>query len=125
MSRITITVQDMVIRAELFETPTAKSVERLLPLTGTANVWGDELYFTIPLIAAPEEDARENVEVGELGYWPEGPALCIFFGPTPASTDEKPRAYSPVNVFGRTLDDATVLRNVSGGSAITVTHADN
>ena len=120
MTRITISIEDIAIRAELFDTPTAKALERLLPLTGTANVWGDEIYFTIPLEIDMEADAREDVDVGELGYWPSGPAFCIFFGPTPVSTDDRPRAYSPVNVFGRTLDDASVLKNVPGGAAVNV-----
>ncbi len=120
MTMITISIEDVTIRAELFDTPTAKAVERLLPLTGTANVWGDEIYFTIPLEVDMEEDAREDVEVGELGYWPSGPAFCIFFGPTPVSTDERPKAYSPVNVFGRTLDDVMALKTVSGGATVNV-----
>ncbi|HPJ93410.1 MAG TPA: cyclophilin-like fold protein [Deltaproteobacteria bacterium] len=120
MTMITISIEDVTIRAELFDTPTAEAIERLLPLTGTANVWGDEIYFTIPLEVDMEADAREDVEVGELGYWPSGPAFCIFFGPTPVSTDERPRAYSPVNVFGRTLDDAGGLKTVSGGATINV-----
>ena len=117
---ISISVQDITIRAELGNTPTAKTIEKLLPLTGTANVWGDKIYFTIPLEIALEQDARENVKVGELGYWPAGPAFCIFFGPTPVNTDDRTRAYSQVNVFGRTLDDATVLRNVSGKAVVNV-----
>jgi hypothetical protein len=120
MTKIMISVQDITIRAELGATPTAKAIEKLLPLTGSAILWGDEIYFTIPLEIDLEEDARENVEVGELGYWPAGPAFCIFFGPTPVSTDDRPRAYSPVNVFGRTVDDATVLRNISGKAVVKV-----
>ncbi len=61
-----------------------------------------------------------GVEVGELGYWPAGPAFCIFFGPTPVSKDEKPRAYSPVNVFGRVLGDATRFKSVPNGAKVTV-----
>jgi hypothetical protein len=67
-----------------------------------------------------EPDAREEVEVGDLGYWPTGPAFCIFFGPTPVSTDQKPRAYSPVNIFGRTLQDTRVLKVIGGGAVIRV-----
>ena len=40
------------------------------------------------------------MEVGEVAYWPPGQALCIFFGPTPASVGDEPRAASPVNPLG-------------------------
>lgn len=123
MTKIKITVHDLAIEAELFETHTAKAIEGLLPLEGSVNLWGDELYFTIPLKVPLEPDARETVEAGELGYWPQGPALCVFFGPTPASTDQRPRAYSPVNVFGRAISDATVLKDIPDGAKITVTLA--
>ena len=58
--------------------------------------------------------------MGELGYWPVGAAFCIFFGPTPVSIDERPRAYSPVNVFGRTLGDAAVFKKVEQGAKVRV-----
>jgi hypothetical protein len=85
-----------------------------------ANVWGDEIYFEIPVRADQEPDAHEQVGVGELGYWPVGRAFCIFFGPTPVSTDERPRAYSPVNIVGRVLDDATSLRGVQHGARVRI-----
>ena len=105
MSRIVITIEGIILTAELYETETAKAVDRLLPIKGTASLWGEEVYFTIPLRMGLHADAREEVDPGELGYWPEGPAFCIFFGRTPVSVSEKPRAYSPVNVFGRILGD--------------------
>jgi len=66
-------------------------------------------------------DARQEVGIGDLGFWPAGDAFCIFFGPTPVSTSEIPKAYSPVNVFGHILGDATELRKVSSGDEIKVT----
>lgn len=120
MKQIVISVEGISLRAELFDTPTAHEVERLLPIEASVAVWGQEIYFDIPLETGLEAEARQDVEVGDLGYWPDGPALCIFFGPTPVSTTERPRAYSPVNVFGRTLDDARVLRKVRAGAAILV-----
>jgi hypothetical protein len=75
------------------------------------------------VVAEQASDARAEVEVGELGYWPVGHAFCIFFGPTPASTDERPRAYSPVNILGRVLGDATQLRGVRNGEAVRLTRA--
>ena len=68
--------------------------------------------------ASLEPDARADVAVGELGYWPVGSAFCIFFGPTPASTGKEPRAYSPVNILGRVLGDATGCRGVRSGAAV-------
>lgn len=118
MSSITISVGDVTVQAELLNTPTAEKIKASLPLKGQAHVWGEEIYFEIPIAIPLEDDARAAVEVGELGYWPSGPAFCIFFGPTPVSTDEKPRAYSPVNIFGRVIGDVGPLRSVTNGEPI-------
>jgi len=123
-TRINITVGKMSLAAEMLNTLTATRVFEILPLEGSANVWGDEIYFDIPLALEPEPDARADVEVGDLGYWPAGPAFCIFFGPTPVSTGPKPRAYSPVNVFGRILVDAGQLKGVASGAPVKVTKAE-
>jgi hypothetical protein len=118
--KITITAGEVPLPAELNDNPTAQQIALALPIEGRANVWGDEIYFEIPVIAGQEPDARAEVEVGELGYWPVGHAFCIFFGPTPASIDERPRAYSPVNILGRVLGDATKFRGVSNGVVVRI-----
>jgi hypothetical protein len=120
MNKIIITAGDVSLEADLNDSPTARQVWEVLPVEGTANVWGEEIYFKIPVEASQASDAREEVEVGELGYWPTGRALCIFFGPTPVSTGERPRAYSPVNILGRVLGDAKQLRAVSQGTTVRV-----
>ena len=124
MLKITITVGSVTMSAELNEGPTARQVWDALPIEGRANVWGDEVYLQIPVRSAQESDAREWVEVGTLGYWPVGQAFCIFFGPTPVSTDERPRAYSPVNILGAVLGDATAFRAVRGGAPVRITKAE-
>lgn len=96
---------------------TADAVWSVLPIRGKANRWGDEIYFSIP-VNLGEEEARVEVEIGSIAYWPPGKALCIFFGPTPVSQQGEPRAYSPVNVFAKILGDATVLRRVCDGDEI-------
>jgi hypothetical protein len=121
MSKITISAGDVSLTAELNDAPTARQIWEALPIEGTARTWGDEIYFEIPVMADQEPDARAEVEVGELGYWPVGHAFCIFFGPTPASTDERPRAYSPVNILGRVLGDATQFRAVQAGTQVQIT----
>ena len=118
MHKITITAGEVSLEAELNDSPTAQQIWDALPITGSTNVWGDEIYFEIPVTAKQASDARAEVEVGELGYWPVGRAFCIFFGPTPVSTDDRPRAYSPVNVVGQVLGDATQFRVVAGNTPV-------
>ena len=120
MNKITITAGNVTVPAELNDSPTARQIWEALPIKGRANTWGDEIYFEIPVKAKQESDAREEVAVGELGYWPVGHAFCIFFGRTPASLDERPRAYSPVNILGRVIGDATRFRAVKDGARITI-----
>ena len=121
MEKIRIETGDIRLVAELNGSDTAISIYNMLPLSGTAYIWGDEVYFTIPVHIDQSADARQEVGIGDLGFWPFGDAFCIFFGPTPVSTSEIPKAYSPVNVFGHILGDATELRKVSSGDEIKVT----
>lgn len=124
MKTVNISVEGITLKADLSDSPTAQAIWQALPIEAAANVWGDEIYFQIPVILDKEPEARADVEVGDLGYWPTGHAFCIFFGPTPSSSGEQPRAASPVNVFGRVLEDATQLRSVESGSLVRVERAD-
>jgi hypothetical protein len=121
MAKIMIEVENILMEAELLDTPTARQIAQALPMDGSVNVWGDEIYFDIPLTIDQEPGASQDVEIGDLGYWPAGPAFCIFFGPTPVSSGDQPRAYSPVNVFGRVLDNPQRFKNVASGAIIKIT----
>ncbi|MDV2479804.1 MAG: cyclophilin-like fold protein [bacterium] len=112
---IQITVGDLVLRANLHDTETARRVWEALPLEADGSLWGDEIYFEIP-VEMGEEDPQAVVEVGDLGYWPTGQAFCLFWGPTPASEGDEIRPASAVNVFGRIVEDARLL------GAATTTH---
>lgn len=116
--QIVISAGPVTVQAELNDTTTAQRIWEKLPIAGQANLWGDEIYFKIPVEMEEAADARADVAVGELGYWPRGDAFCIFFGPTPASTDDQPRAASPVNVIGRVLDDPSVFQDVPAGATV-------
>lgn len=118
MPELKISIRDQEYRAKLTDTPTAQKLWDALPIEGKANLWGEEIYFEIPISAPQEPDAREEVSVGTIAYWPAGEAFCIFFGPTPASTGEKPRAYSPVNILGKIEGDLSGLSNVQTGARV-------
>lgn len=109
---VKIKIGDLVeVQAELFEgDETAQSVYDLLPLEGYCNNWGDEYYFEIPLYMPLEADATRDVNVGDIGYWPPGKAVAIFYGPTPLSKDKKPVPASEVNLIGKIKGDPSVLR---------------
>ena len=120
MATIRITIGDLAVTAELDGSPTARMILEKLPIESRANVWGEEIYFDIPVHIDPAPDAVTEVDVGTLAYWPAGPAFCIFFGPTPVSSGSRPRAYSPVNVFGRVAGDTEALKKIRDGAPVRV-----
>jgi hypothetical protein len=95
----------------LNDTKTADRLLASLPLRGDGDFWGDEVYFDIG-VELPEENPKAEVEVGDVAYWRPGTALCLFFGRTPASTGEAPRAASPVTVVGKLVGDPSRLKEV-------------
>ena len=107
-------------RAELNDSPTAQEIISVLPIEATGNWWGDEIYFSVPVERKPEPDARADFGVGELGYWPPGKAFCIFFGPTPVSSDGRPKMANRGNPIGWMIDDAKKLHDVRRASRIRV-----
>lgn len=119
MRAIRIIVGERVLEAELNGTRTAAAIWEALPLTAAASLWGDEIYFSIPL-ALGTEQGQATVESGDLGYWEPGSAFCIFYGRTPASRGDEIRPYSPVTVFGSLRGDATGLRGTRAGESVRV-----
>ncbi len=121
---LTIRSEEADLKGDLGEGPTAEEIWERLPFEGPANFWGDEVYFEIPVSVEPEDEARETVEVGDVCYWPQGEALCIFFGPTPASVDEKPKAASPVTVVGRISEGLNDVERIKPGETLRVEGAE-
>jgi len=119
MKNIIIEISGEKIKGELNNSLTAKKIYAALPLGSSINRWGDEIYFEIP-IESEIENGVEFLDKGSLAYWPPGNAFCIFFGQTPASTDDRPRAAGPVNLIGNIKDknDLTILKSLSSGQNI-------
>jgi hypothetical protein len=110
--------------AELNNTKTAQAIWESLPIKGRVNLWGEEIYFSIPL-SLELEAGQELVSIGDLGYWPQGSAFCIFFGRTPISKGDKIRPASPVTVFGKVIGDASLFKQVASGTEITIEKESN
>jgi hypothetical protein len=122
--KIEIIAENIRIKAELNDGPTAKSIIDIMPIEALAQRWGGEIYFFISVKKELEEGNRDILEAGELGYWPPGNAFCIFFGPTPSSQSDEIRAASAVNVIGKMKGDWSGLWNVSSGSSIVIKMAE-
>ena len=94
-----------------------------LPISASASTWGDRIYFGIP-VDLELEQPQEVVQLGDLGYWPPGPACCIFFGPTPASRGDEIRPASAVTVIGKVSGEATAFRQVTAGTSVVLESAE-
>lgn len=118
---------DKKIRIELDDSLSPKTFKAILdnlPVEVNINRWGDELY-TDPTTVAVEDEENAKTEVNELdvAYWPEGRALCLFYGPTPISKDGRILAYSPVNIVGRIIDSNKddILSRIKDGAKVIIT----
>ena len=111
------------IELEISSTPTAHALAATLPFESRAQTWGEELYFTTPVSAKLEPDARQVVEPGTVCFWTQGDALALPYGRTPISTDERPKLANPCNVLGKVLGDPKILSRIKAGTAIRVEKA--
>ena len=117
--RIRITAAPVVMDADLNQSHTAQQIWDVLPIEAAGNIWGDEIYFSIP-VEAETDNAQAVVELGELAYWPPGTAFCIFFGPTPMSRGAEIRPASPVNVVGKLIGEPKAFKQVSDGTVVKI-----
>jgi hypothetical protein len=120
-ARIRITWPKGSVSATLDDTPTARATVAALPISASAQTWGEEVYFEIPVKATLERAARQEVEPGTVCFWVEGGSLALPWGRTPISEGDKSRLVTRCNVLGRMDGDAKRLASVRSGDAVTVT----
>lgn len=111
MRGLRMRVRGHVFDIDLNDSDTAEAIWLATPFEGYTNVWGDEIYFEIP-VKVELENGRSVMEVGEVAYWPTGRALCLFYGPTPVSEGREPRAISDVSPVGRVRGDPKELAKI-------------
>ena len=120
-NNIKIITGDLNFFITLNNSKTSLKIFEALPIESTVRRWGDEIYFEIPV----QSELKEGIEIlepGSVAYWPTGNSICIFFGKTPASTDDKPRAASPVEVIGKLTDMEIIyeLKKIRDGEKIEI-----
>jgi len=109
------------IKARLLKEKNPKTCNAIwdsLPFEINLTRWGEELYGPIP-VEIDAENSQVECEVGDVGYWMGGSGFCIFFGKTPASTSDKPKAASAVNIFAKIEDnDPKIFKQFSEFSGV-------
>jgi hypothetical protein len=115
---IKIIFQNLESTGELVRVLSPRTVEVLaaaLPLSSSAFLWKEEIYFETRVSVGPERP-KPTVKPGDIAYWPPGKAFCIFYGNT--------QPYSPVNIVGRVTSPLEPLRKVRQGEWVKVIRAD-
>ena len=111
------------ITIELDDTGSPKTYTSFLeslPFSVTAHIWGEEIYTDESPITQSEENAKGLVNLNDVAYWPNGKAICLFFGPTPIGKKGEIKPYSPVNVIGKIINpDKNILSKMNEGTKIT------
>jgi uncharacterized protein len=120
--KLAVSIGEVRVVIALNESPTAKALVDALPFDSRAQTWGDEVYFSTPVSAKREADAKQVVEPGTACFWCDGDAIALPFGRTPISTDERPKLASPCNIIGRIEGDPKALAKVKAGDKIHVSH---
>lgn len=124
--RISVTFTDSgkIVFIELDDSQSPKTVKAILdnlPIEVKINKWGDELYTERTPIVVEEENAQSNVNLLDVAYWPEGNALCLFYGPTPISkSPNEILPYSPVNIVGKIISEGDLLHQIKDSSKVVI-----
>ena len=123
---VDFTELDQTVLIELDDSKCPKTTRAILdslPIKVKINRWGDELYTDKTPILAEEENPQSVVYLSDVAYWPEGNAICLFFGPTPISKEpNKLVPYSPVNVIGKIITPSAhdILNKVKDSTTVLI-----
>lgn len=90
---------------------TAKLVFEELPIEGNANIYFEEIYFTIPVISDYENPSGKS-KCGDISYWPPGNAFCVFYGDSQPASD--------VNHIGKITENLEILKEARDGDTIII-----
>jgi hypothetical protein len=109
--QIIVTLGGVEAIAEMFDDAAPKTcaaVRAALPLTGTinhANFSGEEVSFPTRGLLWERENQLLECQPGDLGYFVQGPAICIYYGAL--------RVISPGSVFGRIIGNLSQIQEVA------------
>ena len=113
MNKIIIRTRTANFEAQLDDSDISNAIWLDSPHKLDINMLGSMIYCDMPLkVVLPKEGRTDEMEIGDIAYWPGPGAFCIFFGPTPLSgEDGKPVAPYPMIKIGKVIGDCSEMEN--------------
>lgn len=112
--KMSIKFKDFEAEAELLEKElpkTCAAIWQALPFEAKVEVWKEEVYFEIPVKIKLEKPTTRTT-AGDVSYWPDGPAFCIFFG--------KSQPIGPISTFAVITDGIANFKQLKTGDLVRV-----
>jgi len=107
---------DIILEGELRSVLAPRTIEKIvkiLPKNSRIHLWKKELYFEVG-IRMGSEKAVSSCNAGDIAYWPQGDAICLFF--------EKMAPYGKVNPIGHitTINLQEIFESFRSGMPISL-----
>ena len=123
MNRLKVEAGAASFEIELDDSATSQAIVKALPFESRASTWGEEVYFSTPVSARLEANAKQVVEPGTVCFWTQGDSIALPWGRTPISTDDMPKLANPCSVLGKIVGSFSVLKDIRPNARIRVTKA--
>jgi hypothetical protein len=124
VSRIRIRTRNGEYLADLDDSDISNAIWLSLPYTAGINMLGSQIYFEMPLKYISSAEPETKFDVGDVAYWPNVGALCIFFGSTPLSGDDGlPVSHFPLIKIGKLVGEYSTLEDAGDRQKITLERA--
>jgi hypothetical protein len=118
--KIRLKIDDEVITATMIDSETARDFISLLPLTLTMNdLFRREKFAHLPRAISTEAKRTHAYEAGDIGYWPPGPDVAIFY-----RHDGQEIPEPGIIVIGK-IDSGVEALNVPGSVRVTIELSDS
>ncbi|MDD4203260.1 MAG: cyclophilin-like fold protein [Candidatus Omnitrophica bacterium] len=98
----------------------ASIIKKSLPMTGKINKWSEGIYFSTNITIPRSNDRSSDIVVGDVAYWPENKAICIFYDTRPTAENEGSKAESSVIKIGHTSAKPELLKKIAIGDKIEI-----
>ena len=120
MRQLKITVGEVVIRAELLDTPTAVALHEAAPFEAGGVDLGRRGVLSHPDLVRPRGRRPRRGRAGRARVGRTAMRSRSVSGAPRSRAGDECRLASPCNIWGKALDDVKALRSVRPGAAIKV-----